>query len=199
MSVHFLPTPTNLLKPAIRVLGIAESTPTASMKTVLAGVVMRADFIIDGLNWNTATIGGLDASDAVIELVTEIKRSDLAAVMLHGCIIAGYNIVNLSRVHDATNLPVISITKKPQEDLKELLKAKFQEDWQERWKVIQHNGKVWQMTLPTGTAIHMQCIGTDKVNSKSLVKRLTRFGGIPEPIRVARLFARILAKKAKFP
>jgi endonuclease V-like protein UPF0215 family len=181
------------LKQAARVLGIAESTPSGSTTTILAGVVMRNDLIIDGVSWVSAQIGGMDATKAVLELVDKIQRADCGLIMVHGSVIARYNMIDLPRLHESTGLPVISITREPQEDLLYHLKSTFPEDWKRRWSVAQQNGPMYELMLPTGITVFAQFQGQELAQVKGLVGLLTKFGGIPEPIRVARLFARALA------
>jgi len=181
-----------LSKRAVRLLGVAESSPLGATTAILAGVVMRADLIIDGMSWETATISGMDASDAVVALVRRLGREDLGGVMLHGSVIAGYNIVHLQHIHDATRLPVISVSQEPQSNLRGILQAKFSKDWQSRWRIVEQNGPLQPLHLPTGNTVFLQCCGTQPDTAGELVKRLTRFGGIPEPLRVARLLARAL-------
>lgn len=153
---------------------------------------MRADLIIDGMSFETATISGMDASDAVVALVRRLGREDIGGVLLHGSVIAGYNIVDLQHVHNATRLPVISVSQEPLSDMRGILQAKFSKDWQSRWRIVQQNGPLQPLHLPTGNIVFLQCCGTEAHTAGELLKRLTRFGGIPEPLRVARLLARLL-------
>ncbi len=183
------------LKPAARVLGIAESTPSGSTTTFLAGVVMRNDLIIDGVNWVTAQIGGMDATKAVLELVNKIQRLDCNLIMLHGSVIARYNMIDLPQLHRNTGLPVISITREPQEDLLYHLKSTFPKDWEARWSIAQQNGPMHELILPTDVSVFVQFQGQELAQIKGLISLLTKFGGIPEPIRVARLIARALASQ----
>jgi len=188
-----LRTEASLSKRAVRLLGIAESSPLTATIAVLAGVVMRADLIIDGMASETVHIGGMDASDAVIALVHRLGREDIGGILLHGSVIAGYNVIDLRYVHDATRLPVMSVSQEPQSDLRAILQDKFPTDWQSRWHLVEQNGHPHSLRLPTNNTVFLQCHGTRTDTASRLVKRLTRFGGIPEPLRVARLFARALA------
>jgi endonuclease V-like protein UPF0215 family len=188
-----------LSKRAVRLLGVAESTPLGATTAILAGVVMRADLIIDGMSWESATISGMDASDAVVALVRRLGREDLGGVLLHGSVIAGYNVVDLQHIHDATRLPVISVSQEPQSNLRGILQAKFSKDWQSRWRIVEQNGPLQPLHLPTGNTVFLQCYGTQADTAGELVKRLTRFGGIPEPLRVARLLARVLTASRSAP
>jgi endonuclease V-like protein UPF0215 family len=153
---------------------------------------MRADFIIDGMLWASATISGLDASDAVVALVRRLDRKDLGGLLLHGSVIAGYNVMDLQHIHDATQLPVISVSQEPESNLRGILQVKFPKDWQTRWRIVEQNGPLHPLRLPTSNTVFLQCYGIQADAADQLVKRFTRFGGIPEPLRVARLFARAL-------
>jgi endonuclease V-like protein UPF0215 family len=142
--------------------------------------------------WETATIGGMDASDAVVAMVRRLGREDLGGVLLHGSVIAGYNVMNFQHIHKATQLPIISVSQAPETNLQGILQAKFPMDWQSRWRIVEQNGSLHPLPLPTSTTVFFQCYGTPADTAGQLVKRFTRFGGLPEPLRVARLFARAL-------
>lgn len=191
-SASVLCAEASLSKRAIRLLGVAESSQLGATTAVLAGVVMRADLIIDGMAWETATVSGMDASEAVVALVHRLGREDLGGILLHGSVIAGYNVFDLKHIHDATRLPVMSVSQEPQSDLRAILQAKFPKDWQSRWRIVEQNGPLHSLLLPTSSTVFMQCHGTQAGTAGQLVKRFTTFGGIPEPLRVARLFARAL-------
>lgn len=184
----------SLLKAAVRVLGISESAPSDGKVTILGGVVMRADFIIDGVAFGSASIGGMDGTSSVLDLIHRIGREDLGCVMLHGSVIALYNMIDLQRLNDETGLPVISVTKEAQGDIRQHLVATFPNEWQARWDIVCRNGPMQQLKLGTGNEVFVQFRGVEWGVVKKLLERLTRFGGLPEPIRVARLFARSLAR-----
>ncbi len=184
----------SLLKAAVRVFGVAESAPPHARTTILGGVVMRADFIIDGMVFGTATIGGMDGTDAVLDLIQRISREDIGCIMLHGSVIALYNMIDLQQLHDKSSLPIISVTKETQGDIREHLLATFPDEWEARWNIVCRNGPMQPLTLPTDNDVFVQFHGAEWRVVKTLLERLTRFGGLPEPIRVARIFARTLAK-----
>ncbi len=153
---------------------------------------MRADLIIDGIIYGKTTVRGMDASDAVIAMVRHLSRDDLNGILLHGSVIAGYNIVDLPRIHQKTQLPVISITKEPHEDLKTHLKSTFPSDWKTRWEIACRNGPMQALALNTNSTVFVQFDGCEWDAAKGVIKRFTRFGGVPEPIRIARLLARAI-------
>lgn len=176
-------------------MGVAESAPKGASQSILGGVVMRADLIIDGMILGKVRIGGMNATEAIIRMVESIDREDIGGLLLHGSVIAGYNIIDLPHLYRKTKLPVISVTKEVEEELKKHLMATFPEGWEERWKVACRNGSMHLLTLATGSTVHIQFIGMNWNQVKPLINRFTRFGGLPEPIRVARLFARAVSAK----
>lgn len=211
IAVHFYPPPlssgsplplwvkplasgSSLSKRAVRVIGVAESGIAGSVHSYLASVVMRIDLVIDGMLWDKITIQGTDATDITIKMVRNLSRTDCNAIMLRGTIIAGYNIIDLARLHEATSLPVISVTSEPQENLRDHLIHTFPKDWESRWKITSQNGDAKSLSLETRTNVFVQWKGIEWSEVKGVVRRLTRFGGIPEPLRVARLLARALTK-----
>jgi endonuclease V-like protein UPF0215 family len=187
-----------LLKPAARILGIAESGIVGATQTILGGIVMRGDLIIDGMVRGQATIRGTDASQAIIQMWDQLKRSDLAGIMLHGTVIAGYNIINMVQLHEETSLPIVSVTKQPEEDLKKHLESTFPAEWEQRWNIAQRNGEISLITIDSKTRLYVQFKGCSKGEVHGIAKRFTRFGSIPEPIRVARLFARSIVAGGKY-
>ncbi|MEM4238039.1 MAG: DUF99 family protein, partial [Candidatus Nitrosocaldaceae archaeon] len=81
----------HLEKKGIRALGIAESFRKNHRYSVIAGVVMRSDLVIDGILFNYATIKGDDATSSIITLYERLKRNDINLIMLDGLIISMYN------------------------------------------------------------------------------------------------------------
>ena len=175
-------------------LGIAESGLTGSIHSILAGVMMRADLIIDGIVWDKVSIQGMDSTITIIEMIRRMSRSDFNGILLRGTIIAGYNIVDLTLLHETFGLPAISVTSEPQENLRDHLIHTFPSEWKPRWEVACRNGEPKSLSLETGSKVFLQWKGSDWNEVQSLIRRLTRFGGIPEPLRVARMLARTLAK-----
>ncbi|KUK60046.1 MAG: hypothetical protein XD82_1717 [Methanoculleus marisnigri] len=108
----------HVAKSGLRALGIAESYSGREQST-LAGVVMRKDLLIDGVAFARVTVGGCDATDAVIRVFTDLARRDINLLMLSGSVIAWYNIIDPVAVQDATGLPIIVTTYEESEGLEE--------------------------------------------------------------------------------
>jgi hypothetical protein len=137
----------------------------------------------------------MNATQVILDIYKELNRLDVGGIILHGTIIAGYNMVDMALLFEETSLPIISITRQPQEDLKKHLKSTFPGDWNTRWKVAQRNGDVESIMIRETAKIFVQCKGCDLKDTKEIVKRFTRSSGLPEPLRVARLLARAFVEK----
>jgi hypothetical protein len=103
-------------KKGLRALGIAESFAGRTHST-LAGVVMRKDLRIDGFVFGTVEVGGMDATDTILQMVEALHRSDINVIMLSGCVIAWFNIIDPLAVFNKTGIPVIGITYEASEGL----------------------------------------------------------------------------------
>ena len=99
-------------KKGLRVLAIAESFEKHDKNSILAGVVMRRDFVVDGFAYVDTTIGGNDSSDKIISLIKSLRRNDINCVLLGGLIISLFNIINGKQILEKTGLPVIAISYK---------------------------------------------------------------------------------------
>jgi endonuclease V-like protein UPF0215 family len=179
------------------VIGIAESGITGQVHSFLACIVMRADMIIDGVIWDKISIQGTDASDTIVKMVRRLSRTDCNAILLRGTVIAGYNIIDLALINQTTGLPVISVTSEPHEKLRDHLIHTFPLDWEARWEIASSNGELRSLSLETQVKVFVQWKGCEWSEVQGLIRRLTIFGGIPEPLRVARLLARALAKNQR--
>ncbi|PKL63276.1 MAG: DUF99 domain-containing protein [Methanomicrobiales archaeon HGW-Methanomicrobiales-2] len=178
----------HVAKSGLRALGIAESYSGREQST-LAGVVMRKDLLIDGVAFARVTVGGCDATDAVIRVFTDLARRDINLLMLSGSIIAWYNIIDPVAVQDATGLPVIVITYEESEGLEEDIRRHFPED-PGRLAAYQRLGDRIPVLLHSGYTLFIRPYGLSPGDAARLCNDFTREGRVPEPVRVARLIAR---------
>ena len=177
----------HLPKKGLRVLGIAESFSGRSQST-LAGIVMRKDLVIDGTVFARVTVGGMDATDAVLSMVRSLKRRDIGAVMLSGCVIAFFNIIDPEKVCAETGLPVICVTYENSKGLEGDIRHHFPDE-DERLAAYLRLGERTSFELPGGT-IYLRSWGIGTEDAGRLVSAFTSEGKVPEPVRVARICAR---------
>jgi endonuclease V-like protein UPF0215 family len=187
--------PLHVHKKAIRALGISESfVKGESRRSVLAGVVMRADMTIDGFVFSATTVGGMDATEKMIEMYKNLEREDINLLMLNGCIISWYNVVDLQKLRDEIKKPLLCVTYEESEGLEKYFVELFPKDWEFRVEVYHRNGLRTPISLHTGHTVYARFLNMTLAETKGILNKFTLHGSIPEPLRVARLLARSIAK-----
>ncbi|WP_048148122.1 endonuclease dU [Methanolacinia paynteri] len=177
------------LKSGVRVLGIAESFVQGANKSVLAGVVMRRDMVIDGTAFGFSTIGGTDATDAVLNIFASLQRKDINYIMLSGCVISWFNIIDPERVCSEINVPVIGVTYEDSGGLADDIMHHFPGD-EERLSAYKKLGIRERVILKTGYDVYLRSWGVDNTEACFVCDSFTKEGRIPEPLRVAGIVAR---------
>jgi hypothetical protein len=177
-------------KKGLRALGIAESYSGRSVSR-LAGVVMRKDLRIDGFCFSTVTVGGMDATESVLNMLHDLKRDDINVIMLSGCVIAWFNILNPALIAKETNVPVICVTYEDSDGIRKDILRHFPHDTTRMSAYDDLQGRM-PVLLHTNQTIFIRCWGIDIGDGAWLCNDFTIEGKIPEPLRVARLCARNL-------
>ena len=186
-------------KKGIRALGVSESfTKGSSERSVLAGIVMRSDMQIDGFAFSTAEVGGMDATDRILEMYKRLGREDINILLLNGCVISWYNVIDLNRLSEETMLPLICATYEESEGLDKYFEELFPDDKEERICIYHNNGPRTVMKLHTGAQVYVRFLRMKEEDAKSILEKFTMHGAIPEPLRVARLLARSIMKSVHF-
>jgi endonuclease V-like protein UPF0215 family len=176
------------VKPGVRALGVAESY--RDRRSTLAGAVTRASRVADGFAYQTCTVGGLDATDSIIELFSRLDREDVRYVFVAGIALAWYNVVDLRRVNEATDRPVLSVAFEESPGLVEALEAEFDGEALERRKRVFERQPPRERLAVNDQTVFVRSVGVDASEARDAVRAFTPEGGRPEPLRVARLAAR---------
>lgn len=185
----------HITKKGIRVVGIAESFRRGQAKSVLAGIVMRSDFIIDGVGFVRITVGGMDATEGVLQLVETLHRDDLNLLMLNGCVISWFNIVDLQKVYDHLQIPLICVTYEESEGLEAHIARHFEaQDRDLRINAYESLGDRVLVKLPGQYHVFIRHLGITQAEAELVLKKFTAHGRVPEPLRVARITARALLR-----
>jgi endonuclease V-like protein UPF0215 family len=182
------------MKQGVRALGVAESYRGEGGESYLAGAVVRGSGTVDGLEFTTATVGGTDATDAVIRLYELADREDIRLVMLSGVALSWYNIVDMSAVHEKTGVPVISVTYEESEGLRAALRDEFSGEALNK-RLGLYDILPPRRRVTVGNGLYVRSVGFSDDRAEEAVRLFTR-DGRPEPVRVARLAARGLLEFA---
>lgn len=178
------------IKQEIRILGIDDApfTPWTKKKVMVIGTVFRGGNWLDGILRTYILVDGSDATDNITRMINNSRHKDqLRVIMLDGITFAGFNVVNIRKLFEATEIPVVVIIRKfPRfEKIKKALK-KF-DDWERRWGSVLDAGRVYK--VENEEPIYIQAYGIDIEDAKEIVRISTTRSAIPEPIRVAHLIA----------
>ncbi|WP_336001712.1 DUF99 family protein [Halorientalis halophila] len=183
------------MKPGVRALGIAESF--RADRSTLAAAVVRASRVVDGFAFETCTVGGTDATDAVCALFDDLGREDLRYVLLSGIAPAWFNLLDLHRLADHVDPPVLSVTYEESDGLEPALREQFEGDALER-RLETYRAQPARERVTLGgdsdgddETVFVRSVGLDgDEDAAAIVRAFTPEGGRPEPLRVARLAAR---------
>lgn len=180
----------HLDKPGIRALGVAESFRQGQKSSVLAGVVMRSDFVVDGVSFGRTRVGGDDATDSIASLCRRLGRNDVNLVMVSGAILSLYNIVDVDRLSAKTKLPVVCLTYKETAGIEGSIRRHFPEAAEAKLVAYRRLGKRTGVRLRTGKRVYVRTAGLEGADTRRVLDAFTLQGSIPEPVRVAKLLAR---------
>ena len=178
----------HLAKRGLRALGIAESFSGRTLST-MAGVVMRKDLRIDGVAIASLTVGGMDATDAVLGIIASLGRRDINVAMVSGSVVAWFNILDPEAISRKTGLPLIVVTYEDSEGLEEDIAHHFPGD-EARLQAYRNLGERIPVLLRDGSEVFIRPAGLSPGDAARILRDFTRDGKIPEPVRVARLVAR---------
>ena len=188
----------HLEKKGLRGLVIAESFTQNSKKSILAGVVMRRDFVIDGFVFGNATLEGDDATETILSMYKKLKRPDISYLLISGIIISMYNIIDLKKISQSLDLPVIGVTYQDSEGIEEAIRHHFPDSYESKLKEYQELENRDKITLHTSYDIYIRKEGCTLSDAKHLLDKLTLQGSFPEPLRVAQLLAKTLLSSNSF-
>jgi endonuclease V-like protein UPF0215 family len=177
------------VKSGARALGVAESAGDGDDGSVLCGAVVRADRVVDGFAFETCTVGGTDATDAVATLCSTLGREDVRYLLVAGIAPAWFNIVDLRELAARVDRPVLSVSFESSRGLEPALREQFE------GAALTRRLRVYRAQPPRrevgASDRYVRAVGVDDATAAEVVRAFTPEGGDrPEPLRVARLAAR---------
>jgi len=185
----------HLEKKGLRGLAIAESFKPNSIKSVFSGIVMRRYFIIDDFIFGSATLEGDDATDTILSMYEELHRPDISYVLISGLIVSMYNIIDIKKLFDVLQIPIIGVSYNDSKGIEDSLKHHFPNSSELKIQAYRQLGRREKITLSTSHEIFVRIEGCEISDVKHLLDSLTLHGSIPEPVRVSQLLAKKLLEK----
>lgn len=178
------------MKPEVRVLGVDDGPFTwDDAETVVVGVLMRAGSYVEAVMRTRVRVDGDDATQRLIEMLARSRYLEQTqCLMLDGICLGGFNVVDLDALHDALEVPVLTVTRDPpdREAIEAALRKHFP-DAERRIALLQRHPlhRVETQHNP----VWVKCVGLGLEEARELVKLTTVRGVVPEPLRLAHLIA----------
>jgi len=183
------------MKTQVRILGIDDSPfRFKDEKALVVGALVRLPNYLEGVMRTEVTVDGSDSTDMLLEMVSRSRYKDqVKAVMLDGIALAGFNVVDVEKLHSELGVPVITITRDRPDlgKMKDALKKHFP-DWGSRYSMIT---KMELREMETEQKpIYATATGIDWGEAAKLVEQSTVRGVVPEPLRVAHLISSAMVR-----
>ena len=174
----------------MRVLGIAESFSQTDSRSNWSGIVMRRDLVVDGVSFGSSIIEGDDATDNIISMWKKLDRTDIGCIFLDGLIVSMYNIIDGRLISEITGIPLVAITFRDSKGIESSIRYHFGRQSADKLRRYNILGDREPVVLRTGKKIFIRYWGSTYEKVAALLNSFTLQGSVPEPIRLAKLFAR---------
>jgi len=185
------------VKKEIRIVGFDDAPfiPRTKGKVPIIGTVFRGGNYMDGAFKIEVSIDGMDATKTLIKLLNQSKHKEqLRIIMLKGITFGGFNMIDISKLYNETNLPVIVVNRKKPDLEKIKIALKNFNDFEKRWKCVENAGKIHKMKIEKIKNIYFQFKGLSQEEVEKIIKLSCTRSLIPEPLRVAHLIASAVIK-----
>lgn len=152
---------------------------------LVVGTVFAGDRL-DGVLSTQVRRDGINSTARLIECLTASKYfAQLQAILLQGIALAGFNVIDLHRLHRNTGMPVLVVARH-QPDFSAIRKALLEKvpGGARKWRLIETAGPMTPMA-----GVYCQHVGIDADGAEKLIAALQIHGRLPEPLRLAHMIA----------
>ena len=181
-----------LVKEHVRVIGVDDGPFTRRHRYApLVAVALSVPGPVEAILATRVRVDGRDSTDRIVELLGSSTHLDGArAILLDGISVAGFNLVDLDRLHRALGKPVVSVTRRPPDfpSIRSALATYFPREFRRRWGLVTRH-RPFAAPAEDGS-VWITAVGATRAEARQLVRRVTVVGHWPEPLRLARLVAR---------
>ncbi len=153
---------------------------------VLVVGAVYAGMRLEGVLSGSVRRDGVNSTRVLIDLVSRSRfRAHAQAILLQGIAFAGFNVVDIHKLHAALMIPVIVVARK-QPDFAAIRRALLRRvpGGKRKWALIERLGPMEPVA-----GVYVQRAGISLEKTTALIKHLAVNGLLPEPLRTAHLIA----------
>ncbi len=181
------------LKEQARIAGVDDGPHLrGSERTPIFITIMRMDGYIEGFLSSQISTDGWDASEVISNTLKESRFSEqVRAILSDGACLGGFNVLDLEYLNERCNVPVITCSDEEPNDpsIEKALRENF-EDWGKRLELIRR-WKPRKLELRDGPC-YIRSHGISDQHADWIVKKTTRLGRTPEPLRISHMAASVI-------
>lgn len=183
------------MKQQVRVLGIDDSPfRFGDGRALVVGALVRIPSYLEAIMRTEVVIDGDDSTRQLVRMIKGSRYADqIKTIMIDGIALAGFNVIDISELHEATGMPVLTITR-DEPDFEQMRAAlkKYFPDWERRYELITRH-ELRRIKTPH-KPLFACGLGLDWAEFEKLVALSTVRGAVPEPVRIAHLVAAAMVK-----
>jgi len=145
-----------------------------------------ADQHLHGIVTGRVRRDGANAAAVMARIIRSSRfTSSLRIILLQGIAVAGFNVVDVFRLHRDTGLPVLVVARRPPnfDAIRDALLHRIP-GGARKWRIVEHLGPMEKVG-----AVWIQRVGLDLRRATQILDRFTIDSNIPEPLRVAHIMA----------
>ena len=157
----------------------------ADAMTPIVGVVMEGPDLVEGVAMTRFSIDGAEVTDFLVRWIQSLRfRPGLQGIVLGGITIAGLAVVDMGRLSEALELPVLVVNRKDPRNHR-LAGALESAGLAERLALVDRTPP----SISVSGGLYLACAGTTPEEATLLIDASRRKGEMPEPLRLAHLIA----------
>jgi len=160
--------------------------PRAYRGDVLLVGAVFAGLRLEGVLSTKVRRDGTDSTERVASLIDNSRfRRQLQGILLQGIAFAGFNVVDLYRLHEFLGMPIVVVARKAP-DMDAIRRALLSRvpGGVRKWELIERLG-----AMESVAGVFVQRIGVSLQDVEALLQRLAINSVLPEPLRTAHLIA----------
>jgi endonuclease V-like protein UPF0215 family len=169
------------------VLGIDDGPfdKRADSSVSIVGVMMEGADLVEAVAVSSIPVDGEDAADHLADWVSGLRfASAVHATVLGGMTIAGLGVVDIERLAERLNRPVMTVNRQRPDD-ERLIDALRAAGLADRIPIVERAPRAWQLD----EGLFVSHAGVEREEAARILSAVRRKSQLPEPLRLAHLIA----------